>query len=136
MLDRGPSPPSAKEFVLGTFGVSTKPEQVKIFASATGGAQTEVPAAFPATWLSIPELRQALSAAVGPDHVPVHEFQSFDYSMPLRCGADYYMFAVAIRETAPDRIVINADIVSREGVKALTMRSALRIVPLTKGPVA
>jgi hypothetical protein len=124
-----------KEIILGTFEVSVKSEQVSTFVAATGGSQTEVPAAFPVTWLSMPVLREALLTAVGPGHVPVHEFQSFNYSAPLVRGANYYMSAVALRETAPDRIVIDAEVIGLDGVKTLTMRSTLRIVPIKNGAV-
>ena len=74
------------EIVLGPFEVAVDPARLADFAAATA-AGGDVPATFPAVWLSDPAVKDALRRAVGPGRLPVHESQSFDYSGPLAPGA-------------------------------------------------
>lgn len=129
MLDKAPD--KAGETILGPFEVAADAAAVAAFAAATGASNSGVPATFPIVWLSAPQMKQALRAAVGPDALPVHESQSFDYVRPLEIGGVYRLTATARREAKPDRLVIEAEAVTASGEKALAMRTALRIFPLT-----
>ncbi|MCB1535920.1 MAG: hypothetical protein KDJ44_14660 [Rhodoblastus sp.] len=121
------------EIVLGPFEVATGASEVQAFATAVGARAGEIPATFPIVWLSAPALKAALREAVGPDFLPVHESQSFDYVRPLVPGAALRMSAVARRESAPERLVVEAEATEFSGARALTMRVALRLVPLGSG---
>ena len=122
-----------EETVLGPFEVATGPAEIAAFAAATGAPAAEASATFPIVWLSSPELKAALRASIGPDHLPVHESQSFDYSRPLAPGAAYRLTAVARRESAPERLVVDANVVETAGAPVVTMRAVLRLVPLAGG---
>jgi hypothetical protein len=125
-----------EEVVLGPFEVAAGAADIAAFAAAVGGPATEPPPTFPVAWLSSPEMKAALRAAVGPDHLPVHESQSFDYARPLRVGAAYRLTAVARREGAPERLTVDVDVVETTGAPVVTMRAVLRLVPLAGGQAA
>ena len=116
------------EIVVGPFEVAADPETVAAFAAAVDATGPEPPATFPATWLSLPRVKEALAAAIGPGHLPVHESQSFDYERPLRSGARYLLSATAWREEGPARLVFVAEAAEPDGRIAVAMRSVLRIV--------
>jgi len=122
-----------EETVLGPFEVATNPADVATFAAAVGAPAAEVPATFPIVWMSAPPLKAALREAAGPDFLPVHESQSFDWARPLVAGAAYRLSAVARRENAPERLVVEASIVEPSGDLVTTMRAVLRLVPLAGG---
>ncbi|HMN73042.1 MAG TPA: hypothetical protein PKA55_14355 [Rhodoblastus sp.] len=121
------------ETVLGPFEVATGADEIAAFAAATGAPPGGIPATFPIVWLSAPELKAALRAAAGADFLPVHESQSFDYARSLAVGAAYRLTAVARRESAPDRLVVEAAVTEAAGAPVLTMRAVLRLAPLTLG---
>ncbi len=121
------------ETVLGPFDVAAGPDEIAAFAAAVGAPSDEVPASFPIVWLSRPELKSALREAAGADVLPVHESQSFDYAQPLSVGAAYRLTAVARREYAPERLVVEASAADRAGAPVVTMRAVLRLVPLAAG---
>ena len=118
------------EIVLGPFEVATGAGEISAFAAAVGAPANPIPATFPIAWLSAPALKAALREAVGPDFLPVHESQSFDYVRPLVPGAALRLTAVARRESAPERLVVEAEATELSGAPALIMRAALRLVPL------
>lgn len=122
-----------EDIILGPFEVATGPDEIAAFAAAIGAPASDIPATFPVVWLSSPGLRAALRDAVGPDFLPVHESQSFDYARPLVVGAVYRLTAVARRENAPERLVVEASVVEPAGAPVLTMRAVLRLVPLSGG---
>jgi hypothetical protein len=126
----GPMSDQAEGIALGPFDVATDPAAVAAFAAATGHVGSEIPATFPILWLSSPDLKQALRAFVGPDSLPVHESQSFDYSAPLRVGTRYSLAGVARRQANPDRLVVEAEARDPHGRAALALRSVLRVIPL------
>ena len=122
-----------EEMVLGPFEVATDPAEIAAFAAAVGSGDGYVPPTFPIVWLSAPALKAALRDAVGPDFLPVHESQSFDYIRPLAAGAACRLTAIARREHAPDRLVVEASVADLAGAPVLTMRAVLRLVPLAGG---
>lgn len=122
-----------EETVLGPFEVATRSADIAGFAAATGAPAGEIPATFPIVWLSAPALKDALREAAGADFLPVHESQSFDYLRPLARDATYRLVAVARRESAPERLVVEASVTELSGAAALNMRAALRLVPLAGG---
>ena len=122
-----------EETVLGPFEVATDPDAVAAFCAAIGAPKGEIPATFPIVWLSAPDLKAALRDAVGPDFLPVHESQSFDYARPLALGVAYRLTAAARREHAPERLVVDADVAEADGAPCLTLRAVLRLVPLAEG---
>ena len=122
-----------EEMVLGPFDVAACPAEIAAFAMAIGARDDVVPATYPIVWLSSPELKAALRATAGPDYLPVHESQSFDYSRPLVPGAAYRLTAVARRESAPERLTVVADVVQMAGAPVVTMRAVLRLAPLSGG---
>ena len=122
-----------EETVLGPFEVATDPAEIAAIAAAVGCADGSVPPTFPVVWLSAPALKAALRDAVGPDFLPVHESQSFDYARPLALGAACRLTAVARRENAPERLVVEASVADLSGAPVLTMRAVLRLVPLAGG---
>lgn len=126
----------SEETILGPFEVATGPAEIAAFAAAIGAPASDIPATFPVVWLSSPGLRAALRAAVGPDYLPVHESQSFDYARPLVVGATYRLTAVARRESAPARLVVAASVAEIAGTPVLTMRAVLRLAPLSGGQAA
>lgn len=121
-----------EEEILGRFEVATGQSEIAAFAAALGAPADGVPATFPIVWLSSPKLKAALRAAVGADVLPVHESQSFDYVRPLAPGVRYALTAVARRETMPARLVVEASVADLSGAAALSMRAALRLVPLAE----
>lgn len=125
-----------EETILGPFEVATGPAEISAFAVAIGAPATDIPPTFPVAWLSSPGLKAALREAVGPDFLPVHESQSFDYSRPLGVGVACRLTAVARRESAPERLVVEASVVETAGAPILTMRAVLRLVPLSGGQAA
>lgn len=122
-----------EEIVLGPFEVAAGPAEIAAFAAAIGAPASDIPATFPVVWLSSPGLRAALRLAVGMDYLPVHESQSFDYARPLVVGAAYRLTAVARRENAPDRLVVEASVAEVAGAPVVTMRAVLHLVPLAGG---
>lgn len=126
---------TTEETILGPFEVAADRASVARFAQETGARDGGVPATFPIVWLSGAELKAALRAAAGPDCLPVHESQAFDYIRPLTPGDAYRLTALARRVAAPDRLIVEASVSDRGGALALTMRAVLRIVPLAGGSV-
>lgn len=122
-----------EETVLGPFDVAAGADEISDFATATSATAGEIPATFPIVWLSRPELKSALREAAGADFLPVHESQSFDYAQPLSVGAAYRLTAVARRENAPERLVVEASAADPAGAPVVAMRAVLRLVPLTAG---
>ena len=131
--ERSPRP---EETVLGPFEVATDPAAVAAFARSVAAHGEAIPATFPIVWLSAPALKAALRDAAGAEFLPVHESQSFDYARPLVSGAGYRLTAFAARETAPDRLVVEADVCEATGAPVLTMRAVLRLVSLSGGQAA
>lgn len=121
---------AAEEIVLGPFEVAAGPEAVAAFGAATGASGDRPAATFPIVWLSLPPLKQALNAAVGPGRLPVHESQSFDYERPLRPGETLALAGVARSERSPERLVVSVEAKGEDGRVALSMKSVLRVVAL------
>jgi len=119
---------------VGVFAVSVDAGRMRDFAAAVGAnADGSVPFAFPVSWLSNPEIRAALVAAVQGDAgssggvLPVHLEQSIALSEPLRLGEDY-LLSLAIEGPDPRRIVqITGQITARDtrAVGSLGLRLAL-----------
>ena len=126
MSDQRPFP--AEAFDLGPFEVAADPAAIAALAAAVGAGGSMPSATFPASWLSLPKLGEALRAAIGPGYLAVHESQSFDYDRPLRAGGCYTLSASVRREAAPARLVIVARATETDGAVALTMRSVMRLV--------
>lgn len=117
----------AEETILGPFEVEADPARVGAFAAAAGGAGAGVPAAFPIVWLAEPRVRTALGAAAGPNVLPVHESQSFDYARPILPGEKLRLTLVLRREASPDRLVAEAEVEDPAGARALSLRTVLRL---------
>lgn len=126
-----------RETVLGPICVRVDDEVVALFCQETGFARRVegvVPAGFPAVWLTLPQIRGAIQRELaGDDSVPVHEFQSFDYSVPLQVGGSYDLIVALRRETTPPRLVLNASVSTPEGELCLRAETMLRIVPRPRG---
>jgi hypothetical protein len=131
MLNRGSS--YARELFTEAFEATVELDQVRNFAAAIFSTEPDIPVAFPIVWLAGPELTHILQREIGPNQMPLHEFQAFEYAAPLRIGARYRISAVALRKAMPERVVINADVQDLAGASILTMQTVLRIVPIT-GP--
>ena len=114
---------------LGTFAVTAEGGEVAAFRAATGLAPgDEVPATYAMRWLAAPEVRAATLAMVPePDVVPVHESQTFDFIAPLTVGSDYRMEIAARRETAPERLILDAAIRGGDGAPCLRVETILRL---------
>ncbi|MFV0280699.1 MAG: hypothetical protein ACK5JM_08050 [Rhodoblastus sp.] len=133
-------PLGPQETALGPFEALADPAAIAAFKAALDApgavldaSGAEIPATFPIVWLSLPALKTALREAAGAGHLPVHESQSFDYAQPLVSGAAYRMSVAAQRENAPPRLVVEAKVADASGAKIVTMRAALRLVPLAEG---
>jgi hypothetical protein len=127
----------APRTALGAFRVHVDDEAVTLFCRETGFeevAGSVVPAGFPAVWLSSPEIYDAIRRELASeDSVPVHEHQSFDYSIRLERGESYRLTAALRRENAPPRLIVDADVATLEGELCLRVETWLRIVPRPTG---
>lgn len=89
-----------------------------------------MPVAFPAVWLTTPEIDAAIrDFLAGEDAVPVHESQSFHYFAPLRVGESYDLTVSLRREAEPPRLAVNANLATLGGETRLHAETLLRIVP-------
>ena len=127
----GQGPARAGDIFLGPFPVAAEPDTIAAFAAACGAPGAEPSAVFPALWLSTPELKAALRAALARDLLPGHESQSFYYERPLRSGGRYVLTGVARRETNPDRLLVVAQAAEADGSVVVEMRSVLRLFTAT-----
>ena len=116
--------------LLGRFEVRAEPAEVTAFRRATGLPVADaLPLTFPIRWLAAPAVRAAMSAMVpDADLVFLHEAQTFDYAVPLRCGETYAMALTARREDDPDRLVVDATILAADGAPCARCETVLRLV--------
>lgn len=132
-----PTEPVAEELRLGPFRVVADEEHVARYRRETGFAETLekiVPAAFPAVWMTTPQISAAIRAALdGENALPVHESQNFRYFAPLRVGESYDLTVSLRREASPPRLVLNACLATRAGEARLHAETLLRIVPRPPG---
>jgi hypothetical protein len=118
---------------LGPFRVCVEKEREAAFRREIGcAAETngEAPVSFPAVWLTLPEIRAALSQECAKmDAVPVHESQSFSCLAPLRVGESYDVTVAVRREAAPPRLILDAAIATPSGELCARVEALVRIVP-------
>jgi hypothetical protein len=115
---------------LGPFRLRVDPAQAAAYSRETGGDGSCVPLSFPAVWITnravfdpVRELCRALEV------VPVHESQSFSYETPLAAGATYDVSVLLRREETPPRLIVDATILSVDGVLVGKSETMLRLVP-------
>lgn len=121
-----PSPNAAEAFAFGPFDATADEESIAAYARATGGAGT--PFVFPIALMSAPGAQAALKALIGAGFLPVHESQSFEAERPLAPGA-YVLSGTALRERAPQRLTIEAEVATPAGRTVARLRTALRLFP-------
>ncbi len=121
---------------IGAFPVTVDAARVRDYAKVAGASTNSVapvPFAFPICWLSPPEIRVAIIAAVQEDSgiaggvLPVHLDQTIALSENLRVGEDY-LLSLAVDGPDPRRIVqITGQITAPDGraVGSLELRLAL-----------
>jgi hypothetical protein len=132
-----PTEPVGAELRLGPFRVVADEEQVARYRRETGFAETLekiVPVAFPAVWMTTPQISAAIRAALdGENALPVHESQSFRYFAPLRVGESYDLTVSLRREASPPRLAVNASLTTPGGEARVHVETLLRIVPRPPG---
>ncbi|WP_395665208.1 hypothetical protein [Methylocella sp.] len=106
---------------------------IALGADADPGADA-VPATYPFRWLTLPELRPALTRMMGAGVLPVHEGQSFAYERPLASGADYVANFVFTRTHGPERLTVAAAISDLSGAPCASFEAVLRLVPVEGRP--
>lgn len=124
-------PAGAESWAFGPISVRADEEAVARYCRETGfdAAAGVVPAAFPAVWLTAPEIHAAIAQELDPDFVPVHESQSFEYSARLARGESYALSITWRREEQPARLILNAKVTALSGEPCLRIETWLRIVP-------
>ncbi len=116
--------------ILGPFRFRVDPERAADFSREIGGDGTGVPLSYPAIWIADPKLFDPVrELCAAEDVVPVHESQSFSFSLPLRAGADYDVTVALRREETPPRLILDATIASVDGAPVARSETMLRLVP-------
>ncbi|WP_036255558.1 hypothetical protein [Methylocapsa acidiphila] len=117
---------------LPPIAVRTEAERVARFRQETDAAAIEglVPLAFPVCWLASPEIRLALSRAIGEGVLPVHEAQSFAFERRLEIDADYVIEAELLRKDDPPGVHLHAVVLTPEGEACGRLEAVLRLAPI------
>lgn len=125
-----PSPNAAEAFAFGPFDATADEMRIAAYARATGATGT--PFVYPIALLAAPGAQEALKALIGADCVAVHESQSFEAARPLAPGA-YVLSGTALRQRAPRRLTIEAEVATPAGETVARLRTALRLFPVAEG---
>ncbi|MCL2453617.1 MAG: hypothetical protein FWD08_08275 [Alphaproteobacteria bacterium] len=116
---------------LTSIRVRTDRAEVAAFAGEIGclGGPDFVPMTFPIRWLTQPDVRQAISQALGPGYLPVHEGQSFAYVKSLKIEHDYELAIRLKLSEKPSRLTLHMRVSDPQG-EVCTLETVLRIVPI------
>jgi len=115
---------------LGPLRLQVDPKRAKTYALETGGAGLSVPLTYPAVWLAEPILLEVIQDLCrSQDVIPVHESQSFLYTLELAFGESYDLYILLKRETEPSRLIIEATIKTTTNKPVATIETILRLVP-------
>jgi hypothetical protein len=133
---------TSEPLALGPFRVDVDADRAAAYRRETGcrdlGVDAFAPIAYPAVWLSSPEIYAAISLVCDScDSVPVHEAQSFSYKSRLRQGETYELRVKMRRDDNPPRLILDASVKSLSGEDCARIETMLRLVPrsaLTSGP--
>ncbi len=124
---------SSEPLALGPFRVRVDAARAAAYRRETGAppaADDAAPLAYPAVWLSSPQIHAEIARVCGErDSVPVHESQSFDYVAPLRAGEDYALSVTLRQEETPPRLIIAATVATLSGEARASIEAMLRLVP-------
>ena len=115
---------------IGPLRLTVEPARAKAYGREIGADGARVPLAYPAVWLSEPELSKIVSdvcetLAV----VPVHESQAFAYENSLTAGESYDVTVTLRREATPPRLIADALIATTSGAPVGRIETMLRLVP-------
>lgn len=118
--------------------VRAEPSEIAAFSLATGGAGSArfVPLTFPFCWFALPSVRGFIVHAVGDGFLPLHEAQSFAYRRALQPGSEYILAVEARRSTNPDRLTLEARVLTPRQEICVELETVLRIVPVTTAAAA
>jgi hypothetical protein len=115
---------------LGPLRLQVDPKRAKTYALETGGTSLSVPLTYPAVWLAEPILLEVIqNLCRSQDVIPVHESQSFLYTLELAFGESYDLYILLKRETEPSRLIIEATIKTTTNKPVATIETILRLVP-------
>ncbi|MFM8647350.1 MAG: hypothetical protein ACKOB7_06165 [Methylocystis sp.] len=115
---------------LGPLRLQVDPTRAKTYALETGGDGLSAPLAYPAVWLAEPTLLEIIQDLCrSQDVIPVHESQSFFYTLELALGESYDLYVLLKRETEPSRLIIEATIKTTTNRLVATIETILRLVP-------
>jgi hypothetical protein len=117
---------------LEPFRVRVDKARAAEFARETdnAGELAAIPLAYPAVWLSEPQVYAAIARACAQaESLPVHESQSFAYDRPVQFDADYDLGVSMAREQSPPRLRIRAALTSPDGAPVGSFETLLRLVP-------
>ena len=118
--------------LLGPTRVRVDAERAAEFARETNnvGNSNVAPMAYPAVWLSAPQVHAAIAGACArAASFPLHESQSFAYDQSVRFDADYVLDISISREESPPRLRIEASLTTVDGAPVGRFESLLRLVP-------
>ncbi|HTV34188.1 MAG TPA: hypothetical protein VME69_14015 [Methylocella sp.] len=110
--------------------VRTDRAEAAAFALETGslGGQDFMPLTYPIRWLTLPDVRRAVSQALGAGFLPVHEGQRFAQVKNLEIDHDYELaFELELSEK-PSRLTVRLRVSDSEGLSC-ALETVLRIVP-------
>jgi hypothetical protein len=116
---------------LASMRVAVDAGRAAAYASETGfeGAPDAAPLAYPALWLTAPQIHDAIERICAEaQSVPVHEQQRFYYEAPLLPGEAYDLHVVMRREDKPARLVIEARVETPAGALVGRVEARLRLV--------
>ncbi|MFM8860209.1 MAG: hypothetical protein ACKOEW_08985 [Methylocystis sp.] len=115
---------------LGPLRLQVDPVRAKTYALETGGDGLSAPLTYPAIWLTEPGLLKIIQELCqSQDVIPVHESQSFFYSLELTLGESYDLYVLLKRVTDPSRLIIEATIKTTTNELVATIETILRLVP-------
>ena len=115
---------------LGPLRLQVDPTRAKTYALETGGDGLSTPLTYPAVWLAEPSLLEVIQDLCrSQDVIPVHESQSFFYSLELALGETYELYVLLKRETDPSRLIIEARINTTTNKLVAKIETILRLVP-------
>jgi hypothetical protein len=119
---------------VGRFSVGATEAEVETFraairlTAADDGQPLTLPLTFPMRWMVKPEIRTALLAFVPePDLVLVHESQTFAYHRTLRVDETFDLTLTAARESSPDRLRVDGQLMDADGIECARLETILRL---------
>lgn len=95
----------------------------------------EIAVTYPACWLALPEIKQAVLTRLGiseanPSHTLVHLEQTFDYSGALAGGINYRLELLVHRADAQSRCRLTAKVVDPDSNSIVEMSGTFLLVEL------